>query len=207
MRGLIKNEFLTMRRVILMYAGVLLLYYVLGVFGTQMSGVQIFSTFFCTMLVISSFSYGEKSGWSTYVNVLPVSRDQIVICKYLFSLICMTAAAAFGLLIQCGMNIKNGNPAFQDAWVAAVSVIVAGLFLAVVLPVLFKVGAEKSRVVLILIFMIPFAVVLLAEKSGIRFEFSMEQLFSLIPAAGLITAAVVLFSCVVSMGIYKRKEF
>ena len=116
MKGLLKNEFLTMRRVILLYAGVLLLYYLLGVFGTKMAGVQVFSVFFCTMLVISSFSYGEKSGWNTYVNVLPVSRGQIVMSKYLFALICMAGAAAFGLLIQCAMNMKNGNPVFQDAW-------------------------------------------------------------------------------------------
>ena len=92
MKGLLKNEFLTMRRVILLYAGVLLLYYLLGVFGTKMAGVQVFSVFFCTMLVISSFSYGEKSGWNTYVNVLPVSRGQIVMSKYLFALICMAGA-------------------------------------------------------------------------------------------------------------------
>ncbi len=207
MKGLLKNEFLTMRRVILLYAGVLLLYYLLGVFGTKMAGVQVFSVFFCTMLVISSFSYGEKSGWNTYVNVLPVSRGQIVMSKYLFALICMAGAAAFGLLIQCAMNMKNGNPVFQDAWVAGMAVMIASLFLSVVLPVLFKVGAEKSRVVLILIFLIPFVVALLAEKAGIQLNLSLERLHSLLPAAGLGTVAVVLLSCAVSMGIYGRKEF
>lgn len=207
MKGLIKNEFLTMRGVILMYAGVLVLYYLLGVFGTQMAGVQVFSVFFCTMLVISSFSYGEKSGWTAYVNVLPVSRGQIVMSKYLFALICMGAASAFGLAIQCGMNIKSGSPVFQDAWVAGAAVMVACLFLSVVMPVLFKMGAEKSRVILVLIFLIPFAAALLMEKTGIRISLSPERLLSLLPAAGLGTAALLLLSCVVSMEIYKRKEF
>lgn len=207
MKGLLKNEFLTMRRVIVLYAGVLVLYYLLGVFGTQMSGVQIFAVFFCTMLIISSFSYGEKSGWNTYVNVLPVSRAQIVMSKYLFALICMAAAALMGLLIQSGMNFKNGNPIFQDIWVAGAAVTIACLFLSVVLPVLFKVGAEKSRVVLILIFMIPFAVALFMEKTGIKWNLSPEQLLSLLPAAGFGVAALLLVSCVISIEIYKRKEF
>ncbi len=207
MSGLIKNEFFTMRRVILLYAGVLLVYQLLGVYGTQMAGVQIFSVFFCTMLVISSFSYGEKSGWNVYVNVLPVSRGQIVLCKYLFALICMAVAAAFGLLVQCILNGRNGIPVFQDAWVTGAAVITAGLFLSVVLPVLFKVGAEKSRVILVLLFLIPFAAVLIMEKTGVRISLSPEQLLSLLPAVGLGTAAVVLLSCVVSMEIYKRKEF
>ena len=62
MKGLLKNEFFTMRRVILLYAGVLLLYYLLGVFGTQMAGVQIFSVFFCTMLVIALFPTRKRAG-------------------------------------------------------------------------------------------------------------------------------------------------
>ncbi|MCI8464699.1 MAG: ABC-2 transporter permease [Lachnospiraceae bacterium] len=207
MRGLIKNEFLTLRRVILLYAGVLLFYYFLGAFGMKMSGVQIFSVFFATMLVISSFSYEEKSGWSVYVNVLPVSRTQIVMCKYLFSMICMITASAFGFLIQCGMNLQKGVSMFQDSWAAGAAAIIACLFLSVVLPVLFQVGADKSRVILVLLFMIPFAVALLIEKSGIKFHISLEQLPSLLPAAGLGTVALLLLSCVVSIEIYKRKEF
>ena len=207
MKGLLKNEFLTMRRVIVLYAAVLALYYFLGVFGTQMSGVQIFGVFFATMLVISSFSYEEKSGWSTYVNVLPVSSIQIVLSKYLFALICMLAASAFGILIQCGLSLKTGNPAFQDLWVAGAAVVVACLFLSVVLPVLFKAGAEKSRVVLILLFMIPFATVLFLEKAGIRIRISQDELISLYPVIGLGSAVSLLLSCLVSIGIYKRKEF
>ena len=141
------------------------------------------------------------------MNVLPVSRSQIVFCKYLFAVICMAVAAAFGLLVQSGMNLKNGDPVFQDVWVAGAAVIVASLFLSVVLPVLFKVGAEKSRVVLVLIFLIPFAVALVAEKAGIKIHVSAEQLLSLLPAMGFGVAAVLLLSCAVSMEIYKRKEF
>lgn len=207
MKGLMKNEFLTMRRMIALYAAVFVVYYLLGVFGTAMSGVQIFGVFFATMLVISSFSYEEKSGWNIYVNVLPVSGGQIVLSKYLFALTCTAVAALFGVLIQCGLNLKNGNPVFQDIWVAGAAVMIAVVFLSAALPVLFKVGAEKSRVILLLLFMIPFAVVLVVEKTGMEFQFSLDGLLAMYPALGLLAAAVLLVSCAVSMEIYKRKEF
>ena len=42
MAGLVKNEFLTMRKVILLYAAVLVVYYLMGVFfSARMSGVQV----------------------------------------------------------------------------------------------------------------------------------------------------------------------
>ncbi len=208
MAGLVKNEFLTMRKVILLYAAVLVVYYLMGVFfSARMSGVQVFAVFFAGMLVISSFSYEEKSGWNVYVNVLPVSCAQIVMSKYVFSLICTTAAGAFGMIIQCAMNVVKQEPIFNEVWVACMAVIVASLFLAVVLPVLFKAGAEKSRVILMMIFLIPFTAAIIIEKMGIKIDFSMERMMEFLPFFGLGAAAVMLVSCAISIEIYKRKEF
>ena len=136
-----------------------------------------------------------------------MSRAQIVMSKYVFSLVCTVAAGAFGTLIQCAMNVAKQIPAFQEVWVAWIAVMVASLFLAVVLPVLFKAGAEKSRVILMMIFLIPFAAAIIIEKMGIKIDLSMERLVELLPFFGLGTVVFLLISCVISIEIYKRKEF
>ncbi len=207
MTGLIKNDFLTMKRVILLYVAVLVVYYLLGVFGNGMAGVQIFAVFFCTMLVISCFSAEERCGWNRYVNVLPVSRTQIVVSKYLFAVICMFAASGGGALVQVGMNLLKELPVADGLWVSAAAASAASLFLAVIMPVLFQFGPEKSRVLLVLIFLVPFFTAMLIEKTGIKVEITMETLTKLLPLAVLGAGVLVVLSCMVSVRIYRRKEF
>ena len=68
MRGLLRNDFMTMRKVILLYVAILAFYYILtlvqrGTGRDGVEGMQFIVVLFSAMIVIYSFSYGEKSGW------------------------------------------------------------------------------------------------------------------------------------------------
>ena len=84
MRGLLRNEYYSMKRLMLLYAAVLAFYFILGflIRGSSNRGVPLglplYADLFGVVLVIYSFSYEEKSGWSRLVNTLPVSRGKIV---------------------------------------------------------------------------------------------------------------------------------
>ncbi|QNM06801.1 ABC-2 transporter permease [Qiania dongpingensis] len=207
MKGLLLNEFLTMRKVIAMYLGILILYYAFGVFGRGMAGVQIFAVFFSAMLVIYSFSYEEKSGWISYVNVLPVSRAQVVLSKYILSLIAMGAAAGGGALIQTIMNLKSHVRLDNGLWVSIMAFCVASFFLSLIIPILFKMGAEKCRIILVVIFLIPFMTIMLIEKTGVEPAFTIQDLIAMTPLIVLCAVIFMILSCMLTLRIYSKKEF
>ncbi len=207
MRGLLQNEFYSMKRVILLYAAVLVIYYILGIFGSGLLGIQLFAEFFSAMLVIYSFSYGEKSGWNVYVNALPVTKGQIVGSKYLFSLAAVSVTALCGLLLQVGSNIRQGSAPADGIWISFLMLAGAAAFLSLVLPVLFWMGAEKGRILLILIFLIPFATALAVEKLGITLELPAGRLEDLALPACAAAAVLMAVSYRISTVIYDRKEF
>ncbi len=206
MKGLLLNEFLTMRKSIAMYLGILILYYALGIFGKGMAGVQIFAIFFSAMLVIYSFSYEEKSGWTSYVNVLPVSRAQVVLSKYFLSLIAMGVTAGGGALIQMVMNLKNHVQLGNGLWVSIMAFCVASVFLSVIIPILFKMGAEKCRIILVVIFLIPFMTVMLIEKTGVKPALTIQDLIAMTPLIVICAVIFMILSCMVTLRIYGKKE-
>ncbi|MCD2492076.1 ABC-2 transporter permease [Lacrimispora sp. NSJ-141] len=207
MKGLLLNDFLTMRKVMALYFGILILYYALGIFGKGLAGVQIFAVFFSAMLVIYSFSYEEKSGWNSYVNVLPVSRAQVVLSKYILSLIAMGAAAGGGALIQTVINLKNRVQPENGLWISIIAFCVASLFLSLIIPILFKMGAEKGRIILVVIFLIPFMITMLVKKTGIKLAFTIQDLLAMIPLIVLCVVIFMILSCMVTLRIYGKKEF
>ena len=209
MRGLLRNDFMTMRKVILLYVAILAFYYILmlvqrGTGGNGVEGMQFIVVLFSAMIVIYSFSYGEKSG---YVNVLPVTRTQVVVSKYLMTVICMCAAAAGGMAIQAAVNLTAGKDPLDGLFYMGIALMGAAAFMSVVIPLLFWLGSERERVAVILVFMIPFAVLLLMEKQGIRISVSGGTLERLMPVLAAGTMVLLAVSCLVSLSIYKHKEF
>ncbi|HIZ44670.1 MAG TPA: ABC-2 transporter permease [Firmicutes bacterium] len=212
MRGLLRNDFMTMRKVILLYVAILAFYYILmlvqrGTGGNGVEGMQFIVVLFSAMIVIYSFSYGEKSGWLGYVNVLPVTRTQVVVSKYLMTVICMCAAAAGGMAIQAAVNLTAGKDPLDGLFYMGIALMGAAAFMSVVIPLLFWLGSERGRVAVILVFMIPFAVLLLMEKQGIRISVSGGTLERLMPVLAAGTMVLLAVSCLVSLSIYKHKEF
>ena len=83
------------------------------------------------------------------------------------------------------------------------------LMLAVAMPLMLKLGVEKARILVALCYLVPFLGLLLAEKLGVDVEEALASLSG--PRPALITAVIVLaalaLSVLISLGIYRRKEF
>ena len=179
MRGLLRNDFMTMRKVILLYVAILAFYYILmlvqrGTGGNGVEGMQ-------------------------FIVVL--------VSKYLMTVICMCAAAAGGMAIQAAVNLTAGKDPLDGLFYMGIALMGAAAFMSVVIPLLFWLGSERGRVAVILVFMIPFAVLLLMEKQGIRISVSGGTLERLMPVLAAGTMVLLAVSCLVSLSIYKHKEF
>lgn len=213
MRGLLRNEYYSMKRLMLLYAAVLAFYFILGflIRGSSNRGVPLglplYADLFGVVLVIYSFSYEEKSGWSRLVNTLPVSRGKIVRGKYLFSLIVVLTAAAAGQVFWSLSNIRAGIPAMDLWWYCPMVLGGAAALLALLLPLMFLLGAEKGRLMAAVFFFVLMFFGAARQMSGKYISLVGVPVWKILAVSCGGAAVLLVISCLISTVIYNRKEF
>lgn len=107
-----------------------------------------FATWYAALLPITAMAYDERARWDLYAAGLPYSRRDLVLGKYLLSWLSIAATAALSLLCQLVLSLFRGAgdlPALVDALPL---IVCAPLLLsAVLLPVLFRYGVERGRMI------------------------------------------------------------
>lgn len=169
------------------------------------------------MMLISSFSIDESAKWDAYALTLPITHRSLVGAKYLLfygtlvivgvstSLICGVVDA---FTFKEGIEIILGSSGAIMALYALVS--------AIFLPVVYKMGAEKARIVLTLCFIIPFIGIFWAanylgqESEGAQniMNFLENLPWPLVVAAAvLILILLVLASFFLAVKFHEQKDF
>jgi ABC-type transport system involved in multi-copper enzyme maturation permease subunit len=161
------------------------------------------------MLTISSFSYDDAAKWDRYALTLPVTRKEVVAGKYMLSIVlCLFATAASFLISLVILIIKpvEGFGLVEQLYATAAIVGAAFFFTGILLPLTFKFGVEKSRILMFFIFAAPSAAVIALDKLGL----SMPTEASLLSFLKLLPLAMILFyylSYRLSVRFFSGKEF
>lgn len=203
MTGLLLKDLYTLRRqgkVILMVA---VFYLIFGLAANNLSMFGTIVVLLSAMAPITTMSYDEYNKWDKYVLSMPVSRQSVVLSKYALG-ITFSVGAAIVLLLA------NALVRHSDFKLALLSVIgftaAANLFLAIVLPLLFKFGVEKGRILMIITLAIPTLLVMLFANLG--FQLPSEQTVSILAYSAPLFVIIAMFlSMRVSIWIYNRKQF
>lgn len=214
MNGLIKNDLM---QIALASKGFFWAIYFVIVLGlsifTEMGTVYCYMLLFVSvMLSISLFSYDEAYHWDRYRSSLPVTSRQIVLARYASAICCMLVGLA-ACLVLCCVSIISGHmdlSAGQFALSMAQILIVDVLYIVISIPVLYRWGAERGRIVVILLFFVCFG--LIGACSAMVGEGELSEWLSRIASISTaITAvlAVVLFplSVLLSTRQLERREF
>lgn len=144
------------------------------------------------MMPANSISSDELSHWDKYAVMLPFRPRQIVRSKYLLALIMTLASVVVNILLQGVHAIYQNDAAAREEAAAATAVMV--LFMIVVnlisIPLVYRFGPEKGRVMMMLLmFALSGLIVLGARK--LPLEDLVETVIRLpLPAACLILAAI-----------------
>ncbi|MBC3516068.1 ABC-2 transporter permease [Neobittarella massiliensis] len=162
-----------------------------------------------TLLSITAASYDDMAHWPRFAVSMPLSRGQIVTARYLFMFI-MTGSAAVLLSI---FNVvfsffKTGISLIEGFAVIGATGSVGLLAGFVILPILYKMGAERARILMILVMMVPYAALMLANALGVKLP---AWLMHMPPAVyvALVLALLVgggLISFGVSRNIFEKKD-
>ena len=180
------------------------------VFGLMTDNGQFMVTMIilvCAMQFISTFSYDKISGFETYALTLCVTRRDIVKARYAAVAIMLLTSIGLSAVFSIVMFVLGAFDGSIGDQLLSVSVVVSIgiLFDAILLPLIYKFGVEKSRIMMFAVCLLPAAVVWGALKLGLVITEQMVKAF----ATALPFAAVLLFvlSYFISQQMYAKREF
>ena len=177
---------------------VLLVLAVWLVISVTMGNGQFFSALsviYVILLPMMSMSFDERAHWDSRALTMPVTRAQIVLGRY-----------AAALLMGLAMLVMDGAEQLSFC----LGFFFAGvLMLSVGMPLMLKLGVEKARIAITLCYLIPFVLLLAAEKLGLDWEKLASGLpdIPLLSLLAALSAAALAVFVLISVALYSKKEF
>lgn len=212
MSGLLVKEYYTLRRYFKQY---ILLYIFFGVISIYMESLIYFQamvTMSMSMLIFTGMSYDAMAGWDKFVMTMPVSRKEVVLSKYVSCVIYAASALIISIIFSVIVNnihpIGNSSLMPMLAMAATLCCLIFIIY-SILLPMIFKLGVEKTRILMIAIIMIPIFIILSVAdylpKTALDF---IEQHRTIFGVAGVVMSILIyIISYFISVGIFSNKEF
>lgn len=151
MKALIYKDLLFLKQNLKTYMVMLVVFFGISIVNRDISNMLVFYfSFVAIMACISTFSYDEYNHWDHYILSSPITRVQVVLAKYLLliliTLSCIIIQIFAVILIGYFQNgvIQLGSE-IESLIGSSVGVMMAG---ALFIPLLYKYGIEKGRLVL-----------------------------------------------------------
>ncbi|CUN03463.1 MULTISPECIES: ABC-2 transporter permease [Turicibacter] len=214
MKGLILKDLLNLRKnlktIIIMCLFYTLLFSTLN--PTFLSGMI---TILFAMQILTTFSYDDYSKWNMYALSLPITKKQLVLSKYILGISFIIFGGVFSFILTSLLSLFKGSFILGDLVASIIgSTGIMILMILILLPLIFKYGVERSRIMLLAIFAIPTVLILIISKvlalTGIPFP-SEEQLNALLPVICIIATLILIagsyVSYMTSVKIVTKKEY
>jgi hypothetical protein len=185
------------------------LYLMMAIFLHTDFGVLI--AFIMGMLSITSFAYDEQAKWDAYALTMPVTKREMVAAKYLLSLLLGVAGGLIGLLLSMAAAIGRGPIDITGILVnTGIAICATYVFSSIALPLVYKLGSEKSRLVLMLCYAAPILLGTILINMLQDASITMPDLLSIAHTAAIIlpffTLASLAVSYRISLSVFEKKD-
>ncbi len=209
MKGLLLKDFYMAMKYCRTYVIIAVAFSLLSVWGDT-SFLLAYPVLLASVIPVNLIAYDEKSKWSSYSGVFPYSRQQLVSVKYLMALISLAFAIIFVLMGQIARMLINN--AFDVSVVLSLVALLPAMGIlapSLMLPAIFKFGAEKGRIVfytIICAVCAAFGILgAIGEEADLtNLMISMQSW--LIPVITSVSVVVLAASWLLSIRLYKKKE-
>ena len=193
MKGLLLKDWYQVKtNMWMMYLTVLavLAIWILSTSGDSSFAVN-YSAVFLGIMPAYLLSYDHASGWTEYSFALPLSKELQVAEKYLVGLFCAAAAVVIGGLFITVISLRTGTTPDKDALsLLAGSVCAILLINGISLPLYYRFGAEKAR----MLYMLMFAGMGAALGGGTVLMDAVPEPGAAIAIVGVLAAVLVLYA-------------
>jgi len=186
-------------------------YIVMSMAGENAAFFATFSIIFSSMLPITIIALDERNKWDSYAVTMPYTRKEMVLCKYLLSLLAIFIMSLLYIVMRLLVLLitKGDFTLFSDSVMILFPVILMAVFVnSINLPVVFKFGAEKGRLAIMLTYAGIGGVI--GAASALRddsINFLLNIVSNVPPFMFLIISAVLMIiSYFISAKFYEQKE-
>lgn len=212
LRGLLIKDLLILKKAFLIGLVMIIFYGILGIESDDASYLGGYFLLFFSIFTISSFGFDEQAKWTPYALTITMNRAKLVQSKYLLALIMIVLGFLCSILITIPqLAIKSGTFGITISPVTWAALYISLLFNFILLPVLFKLGSENSRMIILALCALPTIVIILLGKNNLLPSISKEMIETIIrylPYIGVISIILFgLLSYFISLKIVKKKDF
>lgn len=206
MKGLILKDLLSLKKNMRTALLFLLFYVVFALMMHSVSFISGMAILFFTMLSVTSFAYDDQAGWNVYAASLPVTRDQIVRSKYVLALLLAGTGSVIALAVSFAAPLVGDTETLPEQLLTVLTLfLVSLLFAGVIIPLTYRFGVEKSRMMILVVFAVPALIGYLLSSAGVGMpdQASFEKIVWALPFAVL---AFYYVSYRISSRIFIKKE-
>lgn len=203
MKGLILKDFINLKKQSKLIGLVALFYLIFSKVTNNNSMFGAIMLMVFAMMPITALSFDEKANWDKYGLTMPVSRTEMVLSKYILGIILSSFALILNFIAQILLGTEmNTENIISILIIFGISIV----FISLMLPIIFKFGVEKGRMLMFVVLMLPTMIILLF-KDFIKLPPSDEVIEKALYILPVVIIIIFILSILLSISIYKKKEF
>lgn len=160
-----------------------------------------------TTMSITSISYDDLAKWDKFALAMPLSRKKIIYSKYILAIV----LSLFGVVISTAIGyliiLLKGKISISAFLMTSYLIFsISIIFSSIILPLIFKFGVEKSRLMMMAVLAIPMVIVYILSELGVPMP-SENQFMNILKISPLINLVILYLSSRISYNIYRKKDF
>ena len=203
MKGIVIKDLLTLKSSM---KTVVLIVILFGFMGAK-SGSTYMSTFasvYAAILPMTCMAFDERSRFNRYAVIMPINIRDVVLSKYVVGLILAVAAT----VVATAMTAVAGGSIGETV---AASIAIPMVYHSILLPLMFKFGVEKSRIIILAGVVVPAVGISFLEESG-RLSGAINAIGAIEMSTAIAYIAAVLVvmyiaSVFISLAVCRNKEW
>lgn len=159
---------------------------------------MVFLVVWCSMLPYTAMAYDERSRWNQLAAMMPYSKRDVVLSKYVLGWLCMAAAGLLCLAAQLvlGRFFQGG----VDFSVLLTSLCLGVISLDITLPAVMRFGVERGRMIfLVVIFAVAIGAGAVLDAADLPISLPLPVMV-LLPLAAVVATVI---SIPLSMKLYE----
>jgi hypothetical protein len=168
----------------------------------------------CSMMIVTTFTFDDNCKWSKYALIMPVCKKDIVKAKFIVLVIFCTVGVCVGTIfgVSGGLVMRKLVMSMESIvtmlFMAFVGLIVSVIFGSMSIPLVYKFGAEKGRMLLLVSFVVPLAICFIVYEILMLFgvEITDQLVFAILCASPLIALIWVYIMYRISCSIFSKQE-
>lgn len=202
MKALLLKDYYTLGKSLRSLALIVLLWSVI-----PMAFLNVFAMIYGSMIPYSAMAYDQQSRWNTFARMLPYREKDIVLSRYVLGWIFILASAAIVMLSQGILSQLSIPSAFFSALplrILFVALCIGCLLLALNIPLMLRLGAEKARLVSALTTFLVFASA--GALSGLADAESTAPVMLALPVLAVLAIIATAVSIPLSLKFYRENR-